>query len=49
MQNLPWSFIPTVLVPFYLIIHATIWAQLRRLKDLTAATSPTFAQSAQDG
>ena len=49
MQNLPWSFIPTVLVPFYLIIHATIWAQLRRLKDLTAATSPTFAQSARDG
>jgi len=49
MQNLPWSFVPTVLVPLYLIIHATIWAQLRRLKDLTAATSPAFAQPAQDG
>jgi hypothetical protein len=32
MQNLPWSFIPTVLVPFYLIMHATVWAQLRRMK-----------------
>jgi hypothetical protein len=29
MQYLPWSFVPTVLVPFYLILHATIWAQLR--------------------
>jgi hypothetical protein len=28
MQYLPWSFVPTVLVPFYLIMHA----QLRRLK-----------------
>jgi hypothetical protein len=32
MQQLPWSFVPTVLVPFYLIMHATVWAQLRRLK-----------------
>jgi hypothetical protein len=31
MQQLPWSFVPTVLVPFYLIMHATVWAQLRRL------------------
>jgi hypothetical protein len=29
MQQLPWSFVPTVLVPFYLILHATIWVQLR--------------------
>ena len=29
MQHLPWSFVPTVLVPFFLIMHATIWAQLR--------------------
>ena len=29
MQHLPWSFVPTVLVPFYLIMHAIIWAQLR--------------------
>jgi hypothetical protein len=30
MQFLPWSFVPTVLVPFWLIIHAIVWAQLRR-------------------
>jgi hypothetical protein len=49
MQYLPWSFIPTVLVPFYLIMHATVWAQLRRLKRMTAATTPAMMQSAQDG
>jgi hypothetical protein len=30
MQYPPWSFVPTVLVPFWLILHAIIWAQLRR-------------------
>jgi hypothetical protein len=30
MQQLPWSFVPTVLVPFWLILHAIIWVQLRR-------------------
>jgi hypothetical protein len=30
MQQLPWSFVPTVLVPLWLILHAIIWAQLRR-------------------
>jgi hypothetical protein len=30
MQQLPWSFVPTVLVPCWLILHAVIWAQLRR-------------------
>jgi hypothetical protein len=30
MQHLPWSFVPTVLVPLWLILHAIIWAQLRR-------------------
>ncbi|MGA7455693.1 MAG: hypothetical protein WBW73_32150 [Rhodoplanes sp.] len=30
MQQLPWSFVPTVLVPFWLILHAMIWVQLRR-------------------
>ena len=30
MQYLPWSFVPTVMVPFWLILHAIIWAQLRR-------------------
>jgi len=29
MQYLPWSFVPTVLVPLYLIMHAIVWAQLR--------------------
>jgi hypothetical protein len=29
MQHLPWSFVPTVMVPLYLVMHATIWAQLR--------------------
>jgi hypothetical protein len=28
--NLPWSLIPTVLVPFYLIMHGVVLAQLRR-------------------
>lgn len=30
MQHLPWSFVPTMLVPFYLILHAIIWARLRQ-------------------
>jgi hypothetical protein len=30
VQRLPWSLIPTVLVPFYLITHGIIFAQLRR-------------------
>jgi hypothetical protein len=34
MQQLPWSFVPTVLVPFWLILHAIIWVQLRRLRSL---------------
>ncbi len=29
MQHLPWSFVPTVLVPIYLIMHAIVWVQLR--------------------
>jgi hypothetical protein len=32
MQYLPWSFVPTVLVPLWLILHAIIWVQLRRLR-----------------
>ena len=32
VQGLPWSFIPTVLVPFYLIVHAILFVQLRRLQ-----------------
>jgi hypothetical protein len=30
----PLVFVPTVLVPFWLILHAIIWAQLRRLRRL---------------
>jgi hypothetical protein len=30
VQHLPWSLIPTVLVPFYLIVHGIVFAQLRR-------------------
>jgi hypothetical protein len=32
VQGLPWSFIPTVLVPFYLIVHGILFVQLRRLQ-----------------
>jgi hypothetical protein len=28
MQHLPWSFIPTVLVPYFLFTHGVIAAQL---------------------
>ena len=30
MQHLPWSFVPTVLVPIWMILHAIIWVKLRR-------------------
>jgi hypothetical protein len=30
VQMLPWSFIPTVLVPFYLIVHGILFVQLRQ-------------------
>jgi hypothetical protein len=29
MQSLPWAFVPTVLVPFFLIAHAIVFAHLR--------------------
>jgi hypothetical protein len=32
MQRVPWSFVPTVLVPIWLILHAIIAVQLRRAK-----------------
>src|SRR5262249_48196550 len=28
MQNLPWAFVPTVLVPFFLIVHGAIFARM---------------------
>jgi hypothetical protein len=30
MQHAPWSFVPTVLVPIWLILHGIIAVQLRR-------------------
>ena len=30
MTRLPWSFVPTVLVPIWMILHAIVWAKLRR-------------------
>jgi hypothetical protein len=33
---LPWSNIPTLLVPFYLITHAIIFAHLARANRVTA-------------
>src|SRR4029453_5466827 len=32
MQHAPWSFVPTVLVPIWLILHAIIAVQLRRAR-----------------
>jgi hypothetical protein len=37
MQHVPWSFVPTVLVPLWLILHAIIAVQLRRAKRGQAA------------
>ncbi|MGH6969878.1 MAG: hypothetical protein ACREEN_12325, partial [Stellaceae bacterium] len=44
MLTLPWSLIPTVLVPFYLILHGIIFAQLRQ-KRTTSRTAIGFAGS----
>jgi hypothetical protein len=30
MTSLPFSFVPTVLVPMWMVLHAIIWAKLRR-------------------
>jgi len=30
MQHLPWSFVPAVLVPLWMILHAIIWVRLRQ-------------------
>jgi hypothetical protein len=32
VQDLPWAFIPTVLVPFYLTVHALLYVQIRRME-----------------
>ena len=38
MQQLPWSFVPTVLVPFFLVTHGVIAAQLRSRRAPTEGT-----------
>jgi len=38
MQHAPWSFVPTVLVPLWLILHAIIAVQLRRAKRTQVAS-----------
>lgn len=43
MLTLPWSLIPTVLVPFYLILHGIIFAQLRRSRIGSVASTVAFA------
>jgi hypothetical protein len=40
MQQLPWASVLTVLVPFWLILHAIIWVELRRLRNPTARSIP---------
>jgi hypothetical protein len=30
MTRLPLSFVPTVLVPMWMVLHAIIWVKLRR-------------------
>ena len=44
MQVLPWSLVPTVLVPFYLIMHGVIWAQLRSQRARRATSGMDFAR-----
>jgi hypothetical protein len=39
MQHAPWSFVPTVLVPIWLILHAIIAVQIRRTKLGIAASA----------
>ena len=40
MQHLPFSFVPTVLVPFYLLTHAIVWAHI--LKARSPAREPVL-------
>src|SRR5215468_4946793 len=45
MQYLPWSFVPTVLVPLYLILHGIIFAQLSARR-ASAGSAPQVVASA---
>ncbi len=43
MQQLPFSFVPAALVPFWLVLHAIVWAQLRARtsrREARAASAP---------
>jgi hypothetical protein len=46
MQHAPWSFVPTVLVPIWLILHAIIAVRLRRAKLAQAASGPQLTRLA---
>jgi hypothetical protein len=45
MQHLPFCLVPTVLVPFYLITHAIVAAQLRALRAAPSARARTLADA----
>jgi hypothetical protein len=45
MQYLPFCLVPTVLVPFYLITHAIIAAQLRALRSAPVTRTRTLADA----
>jgi hypothetical protein len=49
MQGLPWSIVPTVLVPAYLVLHAVIYAQLRRAGHAAHAARPAAARGLPAG
>ena len=44
VQLLPWALIPTVLVPFYLISHGIVFAQLRARRISTRGVARTSAR-----
>ncbi len=44
MLGLPWSLVPTVLVPFYLIVHGIIAVQLRQRARKPRELSATVAR-----
>ena len=44
MQGLPWSVVPTVLVPAFLVLHAVIYVQLRRAGRIVGAARPALAR-----
>ena len=51
VYSLPWSLIPTVLVPFFLIVHGIIFAQLRArmTKNVHISSEPVGARVATSG